>query len=109
MTIGHIFAAVKGFFGFPRHFRVAQLAEPPDRTKTLTVYAIGATEPWLAILQCPCGCGEDIHLSLLKNDSPHWGLSVGKRKAASLKPSVWRTEGCRSHFILKDGLVRWCK
>ncbi|WP_371417236.1 DUF6527 family protein, partial [Granulicella sp. L60] len=21
---------------------------------------------------------------------------------------VWRTRGCRSHFILRDGTVQWC-
>ncbi|WP_371417153.1 DUF6527 family protein, partial [Granulicella sp. L60] len=29
-------------------------------------------------MKCPCGCGEDIHLSILKSDSPRWNLRVDR-------------------------------
>jgi hypothetical protein len=25
-----------------------------------------------------------------------------------LYPSVWRKGGCRSHFIMRKGRIRWC-
>ena len=54
-----------------------------------------------------CGCGDLIQLSLLQKDSPHWRFRGDACGLFSLKPSVWRTAGCCSHFFLRDGLVLW--
>lgn len=58
---------------------------------------------------CPCGCGDVIELMLIPEATPHWRLIIGTDKKPSLKPSVWRNTGCRSHFWLRGGSVEWCK
>jgi hypothetical protein len=92
----------------PRKFRIAQTEELPDKLKKFTLYAIGEGSPWLAAFQCPCGCGDIIQLALLENESPRWSLRSEKDGTATLFPSVWRSKGCRSHFVLKGGVIFWC-
>lgn len=65
-------------------------------------------EAWVAGLICPCGCGDRIELMLLKDVRPRWSASVDAKGRPSLFPSVWRKEGCRSHFWLRNGRIRWC-
>jgi hypothetical protein len=82
--------------------------ELPDKLKKHKLYAIGEGVPWLAALQCPCGCGEIVQLSLLENDRPRWRLRKEKDGTATLSPSIWRSKGCKSHFFLRNGLIVWC-
>jgi hypothetical protein len=92
-----------------RHrFRVVMAEELPDRLKKNTVFAIGAGTPWLAVLQCPCGCGDIIQLSLLEYESPRWSLRQERDGTPTLTPSVWRSKGCKSHFFLRQGVILWC-
>lgn len=63
---------------------------------------------WEAGMLCPCGCHEQLRLMLLKDVKPRWDLTVDKRGRATLYPSVWRSSGCRSHFWLTAGQVKWC-
>lgn len=82
----------------------------PSNLKERTLYVV--TEdgvPWQAALICPCGCGENLDLNLLTDERPCWRVSVGPDGAASLAPSVWRTEGCRSHFFVREGEIVWAK
>jgi hypothetical protein len=89
-----------------RSIRVEELHEAP---KSRNLYFIGSRNPWSAAFLCPCGCGELIQLSLLKNDSPSWSVTFDRYGFATLFPSVWRTKGCRSHFFLRRGAVVWCR
>ena len=66
----------------------------------------GAAPTW-AMLACPCGCRAVITLSLQHVHRPHWKLSVDQSGLPSLWPSVWRTQGCHSHFWLRHGRVHW--
>ncbi len=91
-----------------RRFRVVTAEELPDRLKKNTLYAIGSGTPWLAALQCPCGCGDIIQLSLLEYESPRWSLRQKKDGTPTLAPSVWRSQGCKSHFFLRQGVILWC-
>jgi hypothetical protein len=69
--------------------------------------ADGQTVPWLAILLCPCGCGEPTHLCLLfDGDGPSWKLH--SEDPAHVEPSVQKTTGCRSHYWIRSGQVVWC-
>lgn len=77
----------------------------PDRC---VVVAREDGELWSAGLRCPCGCGEIIELPLFAEADQHWRVRVGADGLPSLSPSVWRRTGCRSHFWLSDGRVRWC-
>ena len=73
------------------------------------VYIVGGRKhPFQAVMDCPCGCDTPIWLDLVPGNGQHWKSLEGKRRLASLTPSVWRTEGCCSHFVLKDGRIRWC-
>jgi hypothetical protein len=64
---------------------------------------------WCAAMLCPCGCGGGIHLSLVRGDKPSWRLDVDNSGRPTLYPSIWRTAGCRSHFLLRRGRVVWCR
>lgn len=62
-----------------------------------------------AALKCPCGCGEIIQVPLMKSVSPHWDIRVEENNTITLSPSLWRAEGCKSHFFLRAGRVFWCE
>lgn len=82
----------------------------PERFARETIYLVG--EPpdfWAAAMACPCGCGDAIHLSLLRRSRPRWRAREHRDGSVSLHPSVWRREGCESHFFIHHGVVRWCR
>lgn len=63
---------------------------------------------WSAGLVCPCGCDRRIEVMLLKGVKPRWDLLLDDEGLPTLKPSVWVSDGCRSHFWLRKGLIDWC-
>lgn len=65
--------------------------------------------PWQASMICPCGCGATLEMNLLPDERPRWSFSIDEKGRASLKPSVWRKVGCRSHFWLRHGEIRWAR
>ncbi|SKA41286.1 hypothetical protein SAMN02745126_06482 [Enhydrobacter aerosaccus] len=86
--------------------------EYPD-LKTLpeeTVYVVGGADyqKW-AYMVCPCGCGERIMLSLAKNRRPRWQVEIDWLGRPTIKPSVWQTDGCYSHFWIKKGAIQWTR
>jgi len=98
-----------GRWKYRKRVRIASVEELPEVLNVRRLYVIGAEKPWSAALLCPCGCGETIHMSLLRNDSPSWTLRIEKSgNLPTLSPSVWRTKGCRSHFFLRHGTIVWC-
>lgn len=38
---------------------------------------------------------------------PRWSLEVDAQGLPTLRPSVWLTGGCRSHFFLRKGKIIW--
>ena len=75
-----------------------------------TVVVVGHKElPKWALMRCPCGCGEILILSLMKRFRNYWQYETDTWGRITLTPSVWKNDGCRSHFILKKGKVVWCK
>jgi hypothetical protein len=80
----------------------------PDQIEAKRVYLVGEDDPWQAAMQCPCGCKGLIQLSLVTFDKPSWQATLGTYGALTLRPSVWRTKGCRAHFVLQDGRIYWC-
>jgi hypothetical protein len=88
--------------------KVRFVEELSNSPKAQTLYVLGEAVPWSAALLCPCRCGAVIQLSLLKDDSPRWTISVGFLGLPTLAPSVWRTAECRSHFFLRRGKIVWC-
>ncbi|MCB9576952.1 MAG: hypothetical protein H6717_08000 [Polyangiaceae bacterium] len=92
----------------PPPYRVVHLTDDPDELLPETLYAIGENgHLWHVSLVCPCGCGATIALNVLPDDSPRWRL-YESADGPTLSPSVWRTTGCWSHFILRRGYVIWC-
>ena len=67
---------------YRRKFRIVRAEELPDQLKKHRLYAIGEGVPWLAALQCPCGCGEIVQLPRLENDRPRWRLRREKDGSA---------------------------
>jgi hypothetical protein len=89
-------------------YRVVHLVEDPDELLPETLYAIGENGYlWHFVLACPCGCGARIALNALPDASPRWRLHEST-SGPTLSPSVWRTTGCRSHFVLRRGNIIWC-
>ena len=83
--------------------------EEPDRPVPRTLHAVGEDgHLWFAVFGCPCGCGETIKLSLLPTGSPRWQMTDHWDGTVSLRPSIWRQRGCKSHFWLKRGKIHWC-
>lgn len=65
-------------------------------------------EDWCVGMRCPCGCGHVIELLLIAEAKPRWDLTVDARGRPTLSPSVWLKAGCRSHFWIREGRIRWC-
>ena len=100
---------LRGARGEPSRFRGARVEFPPQRLTADIVYIIGDDEcQWAAVLLCPCGCGDAIHLSLATDSRPSWRIQEHRGGSVSLLPSVWRTVGCKSHFIIYRGRIFWC-
>lgn len=85
--------------------RVEDLPENLDSNIFYIVFDSG--RPWHASMSCPCGCGEAIHLNLLPDERPRWQIQEHLDGTASATPSIWRTQGCRSHFWLQRGRIMW--
>jgi hypothetical protein len=62
-----------------------------------------------ALLKCPCGCGDVLNLSLMKNHIPNWAVKFDSKDKVTLSPSVWKNDGCRSHFFVRKGKIIWAK
>lgn len=74
------------------------------------VYVVGEKKnKWLAILRCPCGCNETIQLNLLKAGSVCWTTKIHRNRTVTIRPSIWRTTGCKSHFTIKRGFTGWIR
>lgn len=65
--------------------------------------------PYAIGFLCPCGCEERIELTLMNGVSPRWDLIVDEMNRPTLKPSVYKQSGCRSHFWVREGKIIWCK
>src|SRR5689334_15370230 len=84
--------------------RSASFSIPPK-----TVVLIGPPNmPKWAMLQCPCGCKETLTLSLMRKHAPSWEIKRDRWQRISLSPSVWKNDGCKSHFFIKKGKITWC-
>jgi hypothetical protein len=46
-------------------------------------------------------------MNLLPDAHPVWKIAEQTDGAVTLHPSVWLKTGCKCHFVLRDGLVRW--
>ncbi|MDF0584179.1 DUF6527 family protein [Bradyrhizobium yuanmingense] len=66
-------------------------------------------EDWCVGFRCPCGCGHAIELLVIPEARPRWAISTDSEGYPTLSPSVWRNQGCRSHFWVRGGRIIWCE
>jgi hypothetical protein len=93
-----------------KHYKTVIVDNPPTDVASNVVYIIGEKNYfWCAMMECPCGCEDLIHLNLIPEGHPKWSYSIHKSRTVSFHPSIWRIKGCKSHFFFKKGLVEWCK
>jgi len=96
-------------FGPPRRIRVVDGDSLPAKLpRRDLVLARDGGDDWCVGMRCPCRCGRVIELLVIAEAVPRWDLSIDKRGAPSLSPSVWLKTGCRSHFWIRQGRVYWC-
>lgn len=66
--------------------------------------------PRLLVLMCPCGCGEIYATNLDGQAGKAWRL-YRKGESITIYPSIWRDNGCESHFIISKSKIflfeRW--
>jgi len=75
--------------------------------RVLAVVESAGKRKWV-LLRCPCGCGEDLALNLMRSHRPVWEVVFDRAGQASLHPSVHATT-CGAHFWLRNGAVTWCE
>lgn len=108
-SFGRAIAAIKRVVRFRKPTFVAKhVQDVPDVPERGVVYLVGEDGVlWFAAMICPCGCGADLRMSLHQEGRPRWRVYVDFDRAVTLVPSVWRQVGCRSHFLMKAGEIRW--
>lgn len=63
--------------------------------------------PRSLLIKCPDGCGDTLVINLDPRAGKAWQL-IERRNSMTLYPSVWREDGCRSHFIIWRDHLLWC-
>lgn len=89
-------------------YRAVDDEDLPDDAIPGRLYLVGEDgRHWIAAMRCPCGCGTLLEMNLLPDSEPVWSLAFNA-DAPTLHPSVWRKDGCRAHFFLRNGKIVWC-
>ena len=92
----------------PKPYQIKVCTEEPEELDPDSIYVVGESgHLWHIVFVCPCGCEQQIFLSLLPNERPRWSFSTTWDDKASLHPSINRVRGCCSHFWIRDGRVQW--
>lgn len=91
-----------------RRWRVERIRDEPQGLLPRVLYLVGEHEPWVAVFKCPCGCEQGVWLNLLKGHRPRWIVTTNRDGVPTVSPSINRQAGCRSHFFVMDGRVKWC-
>jgi hypothetical protein len=89
-------------------YRSQHVTDLPDKLKPRIVYVVGENGyDWSAAMLCPGGCGKALEMNLLPDAHPVWKITEQPHGVVSLHPSVWLKTGCKCHFVLQHGCVRW--
>lgn len=92
----------------PRRWRAVRVEDLPDSLAPFSVYLVGeGPYVWQVALMCPCGCKATLCLPVVPGSKPRWDVTEHADGVVTLSPSVRRRVGCRSHFFLRKGLIRW--
>jgi hypothetical protein len=95
-----------------RFTEIVEAANRDDARKLATesaarIVVIERHGPRAVVFQCPCGCGETMVVNVDPALKRAWRVRRDHR-GLTLLPSVWRTSGCESHFVLWENRVWWC-
>lgn len=90
------------------YFRFERVEDVPENPRSNIVYIVGEDGfDWSAVMKCPGGCGKALEMNLLPDAKPVWQIRPHDDGSVSLHPSVWLKTGCRCHFVLHRGSIRW--
>lgn len=59
------------------------------------------------VFSCPDGCGELLTINLDPKAGKAWRL-YRNTHGVTVFPSVWRDNGCKSHFVVWRNRIVWC-
>src|ERR1035437_8988242 len=91
---------------FQLEYKFIYVDELPINVNDQTIYIVGdSKQPWLLAFKCPCGCKNLIQLNMLKNADPCWKYKITKKNKITISPSIWRTNGCKSHFFIRKSKI----
>jgi hypothetical protein len=92
---------------YPAVRRFVSHSELPQGLHPREVALLGSAErpKWL-LMQCPCGQGHMLSISLQGSHDPHWDLALDP-DGPTLFPSVDSRTEIRCHFVLRRGRVQW--
>ena len=95
---------------YPKKVWFEFVTDKPSSFNSRIVYLEGheIDDLWFAYLKCPCGCDELIMLNLIPDTKPCWKYVVDVSKKQSIFPSINRTQGCRSHFWIRQNKIIIC-
>tara|TARA_Y100000588_G_C14176642_1_gene891674 strand:- start:62 stop:382 length:321 start_codon:yes stop_codon:yes gene_type:complete len=88
---------------FSSPYKTVRAENLPTNLKNKVIYIEG---DWTAAFKCPCGCNDVIELNLIDDVRPVWVIKDTKK--ITISPSVWKKDGCKSHFFVRKGLIEWC-
>ena len=90
----------------PLNYRFVQ--DVPPTLKRRTIYVVGENGyHWQIVMQCPCGCKAVLHMNLMEDEKPSWSYAIGKTGSITIRPSIHRVVGCKSHFFVCEGIIIW--
>ena len=94
------------------HFKTLSIVEKTPgnefvNSKELLKVIHNGQSYWV-LFRCPCSCGDVVALSLQAVHNPKWSVLKSSQDRPTITPSIWRTEGCFSHFWIFDGRIYWC-
>lgn len=93
---------------FSAILRVSSLSLAEADLKKGALILIGTDEKykWLRFI-CPCGCGEELALNLMKSHRPCWTVTSNDDATINVSPSVDATK-CGAHFWIRRNTIEWC-
>lgn len=94
--------------GLPAPYRTRVEPDIPEDPEPGFLYLVGDGDcQWFACFLCPCSCGALVQLSTLSRGRPRWSTTRHRNGTVTLHPSIRRTFGCRSHFLVRRGAIEW--
>ena len=99
--------------GYRQYTDVAEVSSQAETREAVgdiaaRIVIIKRGRPRTVLFRCPCGCGEIVVINVDPRTGKAWRLRRSM-DGVTLLPSVWRTTGCRSHFVLWENRVWWCR